>query len=185
MSETHFAYVGIEEFENGQILRGAVLVTDAATEPVEFRCTSAIRPTLLQRTLWGKRLDTYIACHLVGRPLLDALDNSVGLVLVRKPEFVELRTHIEIPLLQLLRNEELTMVSPVTSADSDDDILQSTGGQFESIVVKVHRKHCDDLHNARELLSETFRSHNVLEPFERIRTALDLVHKQEAAKPEE
>lgn len=184
MNESHLAYICIEEFEHGQALRGAALVTDAATEPVEFRCTSAIRPTLLQRTLWGKRLDGYIASRLVGKPLLDALSNSVALVVVRKPEFVELRTLIGIPLVQLLKNQELSMASPVSSATDNDDILQSAGGQFEPIVLKVHRQHPDDRKSASDVLAEAFRLHNVLEPFERIKNALDLVHQQAAEKQE-
>ncbi|MCX7427490.1 MAG: hypothetical protein NTW96_17910 [Planctomycetia bacterium] len=184
MNNTFFAYIDIQELEGGHSIRGAALVTDAATEPIEFRCTSAIRPTLLQKTLWGKRLEGHIACHLVGRPLLDALSNRFGLVIVRKPEFVELRASIEVPLVQLLRNEELAKVSPLTSTDGDDDMLQDTGGQFEPIVLKTHRKHRDDLNVAREILTDTFRSHNVLEPFERIKNALDLIHQQEVNKPE-
>jgi len=180
MSAKLLAFVDSQEFEDGQSIRGAALVTDAATEPLEFRCTSAVRPTLLQKTLWGKRLAGHIAAHLVGKPLLDALSNSIGLVIVRKPEFVELRELVETPLVQVLRNEELTSASPLTSAEGDDEMVQSAAGQFEPLVLKVHRKHDGDRESARELLVDTFRSHSLLEPFERIKNALDLVHEQDA-----
>ena len=71
------------------------------------------------------------------------------------------------------------MASPLSSADGD---TLDSGGRFEPVVLKVHRKHCGDLQSARDLLAETFRSHNVLEPFERIENALGLVHQQDAAK---
>ncbi|MDK1032312.1 MAG: hypothetical protein QGD94_09925, partial [Planctomycetia bacterium] len=178
MNDKLFAYIDIQEFENGQSIHGAALVTDAATDPVEFRCTSAIRPTLLQKTLWGKRLAEHIASHLVARPLLHALSNPVALIIVRKPEFVELRAFVETPLVQLLRNEELAKALRVTSTDGDDDMLESAGGQFEPIVLKTHREHRDDLKVAREMLTETFRLQNVLEPFERAKNALEMIHQQ-------
>jgi hypothetical protein len=180
MDTPQFAFLDTCEFENGAALRGAALVTDAATEPIEFRCTSAIRPTLLQKTLWGNRLAGHIASRLVGKPLLDALSNRAALVMVRKPEFVEMRELLEMPLVQVLRNEELTIASPLTSADGDT--LESGGGQFEPVVLKVHRRHSGDLQSARDLLAQTFRSHNLLEPFQRLKNALELIHQQDAAK---
>jgi hypothetical protein len=182
VTATHFVFIDTHEFDNGQAVRGAALVTDSATEPVEFRCTSPIRPTLLQKTLWGKRLLGHVACQLVGKPLLDALSNPVALIVVRKPEFVGLRELVGQPLVQLLRNEELTMASSLTSSEPDDGVLESGAGQFEPLVLKVHRNHPDDFKCARDLLAETFRSHNPREPFDRIKNALDLIHQQDAAK---
>jgi len=182
MDKFQVAFLDTREFENRKCIRGAVLVTDAATEPIEFRCTSAIRPTLLRTTLWGGRLAGYLASQLVGKPLLSALSNKVSIVIVRKPEFVEVRPLIQAPLIQLLRNEELTMASPLTLESAGDEVLESAAGRFEPVVVKVHRQHPDDRKVARELLAEAFRSHNLLEPFERIANALELVHQQEATQ---
>jgi len=184
MDKIRIAFLDTNQFENGQCLRGAVLVTDAGTEPVEFRCTSPIRPTLLQKTLWGRRLDAYLASHLIGKPLLAALTNKVAVVIVRKPEFVELRPLIQIPLIQLLRNEELTMASPLTLEVSGDDVIESAAGRFEPVVPKVHQEYPDDRKTSRELLAEVFRSHNLLEPFDRIAAALDLVHQEEVKHSE-
>lgn len=164
-------------------MRGAALVTDLLTEPLEFRCTSPIRPTKLQKTLWGGRLIGHVAAQLIGKPLVGALTSGVKLAVIRKPEFLEVRPLIEIPVVQILRNEEISKASPVASQrNNGDDLIEGGGGKFEPVVLKVHRDYELDFTSARELLSEVFRSFNVLEPFERITTALQMVHQQESSQ---
>ena len=177
--ELRLLFLDTVSLEHESVVRGGALVTDSSTEPVEFRCTSPVRPTLLQKTLWGRRLSGHIAVRLVGKPLYHALTNKVSLVLVRKPEFLELRELLDVPLVQVLRNEELTQVSPLAADLGKDDVLECAGGKFEPVVLKVHRDWKDDFQAARAVLSEVFRSYNPLEPFDRVATALKLVHKQE------
>jgi len=183
MDEPTIAFLDTKQFENGKCIRGAVLVTDCATGPLEFRCTSPIRPTTLQTVLWGGRLTAHVATKLVGKPLVESLNNKCSIIIVRKPEFIELRPLVELPLIQLLRQEELAMASELASDGDDDDTLASPTQRFEPVVLKVHRRFPDDRGAAKELLADTFSSHNILEPFERISTALDIVHEQESGKP--
>ena len=76
----YLAFVTLSEVEDG-VLRGGILVTDAHGKPVEFRCTSPIRPNTVQRTLYGGTLMPHIAVELVGKPLIQAVQASpdVGL----------------------------------------------------------------------------------------------------------
>ena len=62
--------------------RGALLVTDDGTRPVEFRCTSPIKPNPLQRMLYGDTLRSYITVDLVGEPLLSAVQEKPVILLV-------------------------------------------------------------------------------------------------------
>lgn len=183
MDEPLLVFLDLLEL-NDQSIRGAALVTDASTEPVEFRCTSPIRPTALQRTLWGKRLEGHIACHLVGKPLLDALSNRPQLIVSRKPEFVALRSLVPLPLVQVLRNEELALASSLADGDGREDMLAPSSAGFEPVIVKVHRRFVEDRDLARRLLNDAFQNHSVLEPFERITNALELVHQQDRARKE-
>jgi hypothetical protein len=183
MDELRMVFLDAREFEGGAAVRGGALVTDVTTEPLEFRCTSPVRPTLLQKTLWGGRLADHIASQLIGKPLIDALSNSPSIVIVRRAEFVELRGLLRCPLVQLLKNEELAKASPLSLDSQGDDVLGMNNGHFEPVIIKVHRKHPDDLEVVRGLLAESAGSHNLLEPFHRIENALDLIQQQESAKP--
>jgi len=181
MDRFAIAFLDIREFSKPKGLRGGVLVTNEAVEPVEFRCTSVIQPTPLQKIFWGARMEGYITTELVGKPLLHALSNRVSLVVVRNPAFVEMRSYIDIPLVQVLRNEELINVSPLALEDDSDDMVSSIGG-LEPVILKVHRDYHQDRQSARQLLAETLRSWSLLEPFDRITNALDIIHQQEAVK---
>jgi hypothetical protein len=66
------AFLSYVETEKGLAGRGAALVTDHVTKPLEFRCTSPIKPNPVQRTLYGETLRSYIAIDLVGQPLIGA-----------------------------------------------------------------------------------------------------------------
>jgi hypothetical protein len=145
---------------------------------MEFRCTSVVRPTGLQQVLWGNRLQSHVASRIIAKPLLDALTNSAALVVVRKPEFMELRDSIKYPVVQVLRNTELNLASPHT-IDSDDGVMQSDDDRFEPVVLRVHRRFTGDFAEARAILSEAHRSYDILEPFNRIMLALELVQKEE------
>jgi len=181
MSTTYICFLDTNTFDGGDAVRGAALLTDLLTEPVEFRCTSDVRPTKLQKTLWGERLTGHVATHLVGKPLLDALNVPPVLVVVRKPEFVELRALIDVPLIQLLRKEELSMASPLTSSDGDGEPLEMDE-HIEPLIIRAHRQFQADIEAARHFLDGAFRSVSLLEPFDRIETSLAIVHQQDMGK---
>jgi len=61
---------------------GGVLVTDGHGLPLEFRHTLPVRPTKLQRALYGGALDRYLRAVVITRRLLDGLERKPGLVLL-------------------------------------------------------------------------------------------------------
>ena len=54
---------------------GAVLVTDSQGIPKEFRCTHPIKPSTVQKALFGGNLEPHIDIDLCGKPLMEALTN--------------------------------------------------------------------------------------------------------------
>jgi hypothetical protein len=181
MNKTCICFLDTNTFDGGEAIRGAALLTDPLTEPIEFRCTSEVKPTKLQRTLWGDRLTGHVATHLIGKPLLDALGVAPALILVRKPEFVELRLLIDLPLVQLLRKEELAKASPFAFPEGEREPL-ANGDQDESLVIKCHRQFQGDIEAACHLLNGECRSVSLLEPFSRIENSLSIVHQQDVGK---
>ncbi len=64
---------------------GGRLVVDEVGLPVEFRHTLPVRPTKLQRALYGDALDRYVRTVVVARRLLETLDHDPALVLAADP----------------------------------------------------------------------------------------------------
>lgn len=200
MADGNLLYLDLAVFDDGKVLRGGALVVDATTEPLEFRCTDGVRPTKLQRILWGARLDGYLATDLVGKPLIKSLRQDVSLVLVREANFLGLREGVDIPVVQLSRDTAIQFTEPRSSdedthregtdhsgdgpadglgGDSGPSILTNPSGNFEPIVLRCHDHHREDMELARSVLRPLFLRRDVMEPFERISTALDVIHSQD------
>ncbi len=197
MPEGNLLYLDVAPFEGGKVLRGGALVTDATTEPLEFRCTSAVRPTALQKVLWGARLDGQIACNLVGVPLMKALRQPYSLIAVRNPDFMEMRENLDLPMVLLSRDTAIEFSDSSASSDdeslearAEDDqrspgdedseaVLSNSSGRFEPVILRCHEAYKQDLPDCRSVLGPVFARRDVLEPFERIAAALVAVHEQD------
>jgi len=200
MPDGNIAYLDLKQFEDAKVVRGGVLVVDPTTEPLEFRCTDAVRPTTLQRLLWGKRLDGHLAANLLGTPLIKSLSQEFSIIAVTNLDFLELRRTIEVPVVLLTRDSAIEFESPapgptgktetVAGAPQErpretgsggvaETVLSNTSGRYEPIVLRCHPLHKDDLETVRLLLAPIFATHDVMEPFERVASALQMVHQEE------
>ncbi len=199
MEGERILYLDSVLFEDAKALRGGALVVDRNTEPLEFRCTSAVRPTLLQRILWGARLDGHIAAALLGRPLIRSLEQGYSVVVIRNPDFFEIRGELQVPLILVNRdvNIELEYESshkpterverpddsggkpPEFGEEGASDVLTNPTGRFEPVILRCDPKHEEDLQAARSLLAPVFSVRDVLEPFERIANALEAIQVEE------
>jgi hypothetical protein len=146
------AFLDLATFEDGAAIRGGCLVTDSLTRPLEFRVSGAIRPTSLQKVLYGDTLHEYICNDLVGVPMLRALESNVDFILVRDAEFLKLRTQVEAPVLW---------------------VRATVDGQF---VLQALPGYEQEAEAARNALPRRLRGRNIMEPFMRIRSALEEAH---------
>jgi hypothetical protein len=64
---------------------GGVLVADDFGLPVEFRHTLPVRPTKLQRALYGNSLDRYLRSAVITHRLLESVEHEPQVVLVDDP----------------------------------------------------------------------------------------------------
>ena len=174
--EARLAFVGMQVFDD--TIRGGALVTDIATTPIEFRCTSPIEPTSLQKVLYGRQLESYVATQLIGDPVLKALREKPNLVIAMSPAFLGLRKKVRIPVVVVF-----TQQTAASAGLSDDEAktgtITSQDGSFEPVIVKAHADFRDDGVIARRLLQPVLMNHSIVEPFERINTALGLLHHSE------
>jgi hypothetical protein len=151
-AEKVLAFLDLATFEDGEAIRGGCLVTDNLTRPLEFRVSGAIRPTSLQKMLYGDTLHEYICNDLVGLPILAAMEVKPDVVLVRDAEFLKLRPRVELPVLW------------VRGTVDGQFVLQSLPG-YEN-----------EAEAGRNVLPRRLRGRSILEPFMRIRSALEEAH---------
>jgi hypothetical protein len=146
------AFLDLGTFDDGASFRGGCLVTDERTRPLEFRVSGAIRPSALQKILYGDTLHEYICTVLLGGPLLKTLESRADFVLVRDAEFLKLRPQLEMPLLWL---------------------RSTVDGQYALQPFPGYEPEADAVGDA---MPARLRGRNIMEPFLRIRAALEEAH---------
>ena len=55
---------------------GAILIIDQSGVPQGFRVTFPVKPTLVQKTIYGDSLESYIGVEMCGIPLRKSVNHS-------------------------------------------------------------------------------------------------------------
>lgn len=174
----HIAYLSRGEFEDGKAHRGGILIVDGHGRPLEFRCTSPIRPNPVQRTLYGGSLEPYMLVELIGKPLLSNVRESFTILVVDEPAFLNLREHCDQPML-FVRRQGVELRGEAGGSDAGASVLvDSPSGRFDPVVAQAFRKYAGDAASALPILERASDHFDPLEPFDRILQALKKVHEE-------
>jgi hypothetical protein len=84
----------------------AVLVTCTQGIPEEFRCTHPLKPTLIQKPLYGDALEPYIGVNLCGVHLFKSIQNSPDLFVVDNDHLLGIRKSNFCPVVSVCRAVE-------------------------------------------------------------------------------
>ena len=161
MSETQeirLAFIDVAIFSDGSI-RGGILTTDIETRPYEFRVTSPIKPTQVQQILYGATLKDYVYGELICAPLVKATKEKLSLVLAKEPYIVAMRPLVSVPVI-LIHYEGKQMSE-----------------SLRPVSLSAHKSFQSELSFAQTVLAPVMQSHDLIEPFERLKLALNEVHR--------
>jgi hypothetical protein len=163
-SEARLAFVDISVFDDGSI-RGGVLITDMETRPYEFRVTTPVKPTSMQRVLYGKTLSEYVYGELIAFPLVKAVKEKISLVVTKNENLLIMRPKISIPVV-------------VINRDSGGISQGKSGEKIGMITYRSHPSYAGEGDWSKTILNDLVGRHDPFEPFERLKIAMDEVHKQ-------
>lgn len=166
-SDLRLVFLDTALFEDGAAIRGGVLITDIETKPYEFRCTSPVRPTSIQRMLYGDTLQEYVYVELIGVPLVKAAKEKPSLVLVRNPILLRVRPSLPCPVVLIRRDPKAASVASGTGE-----------GDLKPVAISAHREFPTEASAAQAMLAPLMQKRDLLEPFERVQVALAESHKQ-------
>jgi len=173
MNNIKLAFLFSSRLENNSVIRGAVLLTDANTKPLEFRVTSPIRPTFFQKTLYGEVLDEHILVELIAVPLLNSLKEKPDLVIVEEKLFLSVNQKQNNKIIRLFKDTEVRF-----GDNSNIQQIICISGKFEPVLIETSKEVEPELHDIRKELTEIFTNRDLLEPFNRIRLACEQIHSQ-------
>lgn len=107
---------------------GALMVADYRARPLHFSFVSPIRPTRMQRILYGHTLDDHVKIDVIAHKLLKDLPCIPNVLFVDAPELVAARRVTQIPTA-LLNRETDGQIESNKLTTLQYDTGQNTGDQ--------------------------------------------------------
>ncbi|MEZ6128857.1 MAG: hypothetical protein R3C59_09255 [Planctomycetaceae bacterium] len=139
---------------------GGLLVTNQNGRPLEFQCTTPVKPDRTQEILYGKMLRPWLLGELIGRTLLDRVSIKPDIVVTGDPDILELRNHTDIPV---------ACTSDRTTADKTPSTTTELGGRR----LRFHETHQDDSSFISRQSHLIPGQADLEEPLERVHEALN------------
>lgn len=178
----------IEISDRGYV--GGLLVTNHFGRPLEFQCTAPVKPNRTQEILYGPTLAPFLLGELIGRTLLDKVGVKPHLVLTERPELLDLRAHVDMPVacvddLQREKRPSAESETPSESQNSLDSETSTDGSTPRSGAssqpgsmtlgrqkLRFHAAHPGDERLVANSTRLVPHDADLREPFERVREAL-------------
>ena len=137
---------------------GGLLVTSHTGRPLEFQCTTPVKPDRTQEILYGRSLRPWLLGELIGSTLLKRVAIKPDMVVVRDEEMLELRKHTDTPVACLHE----------ASASHADSNLQTVGGRQ----LYFHSEHSADSEFVESRAHLVPGQADLEEPLDRVHEAL-------------
>ena len=159
-------------------LFGGYLLLNAAARPLEFHCTTPLKPNRAQEILYGPTLRPYLYGEQIGQALLAKGAIQPQVVCVDRPEALAARAFAAMPLALLLPDDADTAPSgdvagPALRIDAPHGGVSLVTFQGGRRRLAVSREHPADEALVRERLSHLAEHFDLREPFDRIREAIE------------
>ena len=165
--------------QNGYI--GAILITDVQGIPQEFRCTHPVKPTAIQKPLYGDALEPFIGINLCGVPLIKKIENRPTVIVVNRDYLMAIRDDTSPPVIFIRRaGQAIDIKNHEGAIEKKRRIRVECGtGRFQPIILESKPDYEDDITTAMGILENIFNYFDLLEPFDRITQAIQLLVKQD------
>lgn len=151
---------------------GGLLVLNGGGRPLEFQCTLPVRPTRAHEILFGATLRDHLIGEAIGPLLLGRCRNRPLLLCCDQPEALQLAIHGCCPVALVCEAAE-TDEGPI----SDDMLPGFDTVQLAGATLRVAAERAQQV---RELSDRLAHLPDLIEPFSRIREAIQEAHKQVA-----
>ena len=168
----NIAYLGVYELDNGYFA-GGLMVCDHRGLPVDFRYVEPIKPTKLQRLIYGGALRRYLMVEAIGAGLLKECNSNYELAFVDDALLLELSEHCRVPVVRI----EHTNHHPL-KARGDWVRVDGNGITFQALnsgaPVNLHYKEDDGkmVEGLMDELAAIGETLDIGEPLERVKKAV-------------
>jgi hypothetical protein len=159
----------LEHAERGFV--AGLLVTNQFGRPLEFQCTTPVKPNRTQQILYGPTLVPYVLGELAAQTLVKKAGVQPHLILTDNVDILELRNHVTIPVLRLVLPEAGSTEQATTATPADVDDQQVTRLGLHTCY--THASFSADRDAVAKLTSAMSKEADLSEPLERVQAALE------------
>lgn len=172
MKEWKIGYILTYTLEDSSYL-GGVMIIDKDGIPLEFAYTENIKPTKIQRILYGQSLEKYIKREVILNNLLNHIKVKPDLLITPEENLAELRTSATYPIINISQ----TALSPLTEVGISQDINK---GEFvlqaapsgSPLRIKLAEASDDNRRKTESIILELGKLMDLVEPINRVEGAL-------------
>ncbi|MDM8529907.1 hypothetical protein QUF63_01950 [Anaerolineales bacterium HSG25] len=171
MPQETLGYYGLIELSDRDGYIGGLLVIDSTGKPLEFRVTHPIRPTVVQRGLYGSSLLSHLNEELCGLPLYNALKNKPDIILVQSVNQLSIGDKIDSQVVHIMSAKK--SIKMFDSMENRYE-MSASNNRFESVILTFPEPTDEDEQSTViQHLNHFFKWVALLEPFDRITTAIN------------
>jgi hypothetical protein len=158
---------------------GGLLVTDRFGRPLEFQCTTPVKPNRTQELLYGPTLVPFILGDLLGKALLDRVSVKPSLVMTSRVEMLELRTKVDVPIIY----DEASSETDSKTKQSEQPVAKEQAVPIGRQTFRTHEDFTDDRSTVERISQQLSNDANMHEPLERVGDALRETMSTVTARP--
>jgi hypothetical protein len=174
-------YITIDSLEN--YFRGAALVTDSRGIPTDFRYTEPVRPTKLERVLYGSALDIYLREDIILDNLLNAVEAKPSLWLLTDEALITAVQKIsKLPAVAIA----VSARSPLDQSGQCEPTGESGVFMLQAdnisapLRLVVSPENIPKISQLAQILTSSAEGMELMEPFTRVSRALETVSESES-----
>lgn len=152
-------FLSVDHDEDYGFLGGYLILNDWG-RPQEFHCTTPVKPTRAHEILYGTELKPYLYGEQIGCTLLQAAKSAPAFVCVDSSAALAVREHATLPVALVMEPD----------ASAEETHATFSVGEFQ---LAMPRRYAAEQGQIRNLWQGIDNAYDLLEPFHRIRQALE------------
>ncbi len=177
VSTSLLGFLVVEPTTKGDGFISAVMVTDGRGYPLEFKATTPVRPSLVQKTLYGATLEKYVGIELCGKSLVRQLSRKPIAILVPDRNLLDMAPDVAPAVIAVWRpGEQLSVVGDDTGAHGT---IKPPEGISQPLVYDGRFRDPSQQTDALRFVEDCSMRFDVVEAFDRMREALKLLPKED------
>ncbi len=166
------AYLIAKTMEDGS-WTGGLLITDERGLPIDFHYIEPIRPSKIQKLIYGSALKRYLLLDAIAATLLSAMDNSAEWVFTSDPLMLELDDHDHGRIIAITPGEsEPVLASGEWRKDATGKIAIQTQPTDNPLAMEFISPDDTDTEKIASAIAELSHKMDLSEPLARVGEAL-------------